>query len=133
MDALTELYTNSQLAIFVLGILPLLMEAIKFLDSKMDSWSLADKLGKGDYKISLLNIIGIVLSFLGALVITLTGDFNVINLLAGTCIIYGSQYAMGKLGWSKVLTLLVKIKNKTVGVSDVLDTIKEVAKDVKDE
>lgn len=130
MEQWKTIYETGAMAVVAYVILPLIMSAIKAIDEKMDSWSLADKVGTGEFKISLLNVVGLVLSALTSLVITmLGGSFDVYALLAGTAIIYVTQYGVSKTILDKILTLILHVKNKTFKVSDVTDIIDEVKKD----
>jgi len=131
LTSLNEIYITGATAGIALVVLPLLVKAIQFIDSKMDSWSLNDTIGNDEYKISYFNIMALVLSFLVSVVVTIVAGASWMQCIAGGLLVYGTEYASGKLFWSKLITLLIHIKNKTFKFSDVSDVVDAALDDFK--
>lgn len=131
LESLKEVFVTGAIGSIALVVLPLLMEVVQFVDTKMDSWSLNDTVGNDEYRVSYFNIVALILSLLVSVVVSIISSVGVLECLAGGLLIYGTEYASGKLFWSKLVTLLIHIKNKVFAFSDVTDVVDAMLDDFK--
>lgn len=104
MEQLIAYYTGS------VATIALLIETLKQIDDKVPQWSLKDKIKWFGYEFSYLNLFGVILSFIAAAVMTLYSSYGIVEGVAGWIAIYFTEYGAGKLGWRKVISLILKLK-----------------------
>jgi len=95
-------------AITVIG---LIMQIIVAVDEKMDSWSLAQKFNVIGFEFSLMNVVGLVISVVASIVMTVIAGYPWLYALAGAIAIYFTQYSVDKLGWKKVFEMVLKLSS----------------------
>ena len=105
MELILAYYVGS---ITVIG---LIMQIIVKVDEAMDSWSLAYKFNVWGFEFSLLNVVGLVISFITSIVMTVIAGYPWLYALAGAIGIYFTEYAVGKLGWKKVFEMIIKLSS----------------------
>ena len=95
-------------AITIIG---LIMQIIVAIDDKMDSWSLAHKFNVLGFEFSLMNVVGLVLSVVASIAMTVIAGYPWLYALAGAVAIYMTQYGVDKLGWKKVFGMIIKLSS----------------------